>query len=137
MGQKKNTGKLICIAAALVVCLLCLGGLYLKNKPETSAGSKTFEVTVIDNNGASADYKGQTDQEYLRGALEEIEGLTISGTESEYGLMVEEVNGVRAVYEQDHAYWSFYVNDEYCNYGVDTQPVNDGDHFKIVYTPAQ
>ena len=31
-------------------------------------------------------------------------------------------------------YWSFYVNDEYCNYGIDSQPVHDGDKFRIEYT---
>ena len=31
----------------------------------------------------------------------------------------------------------FYVNDEYCNYGVSEQPVEDGDKFSIVYTLAE
>ncbi len=137
MEQKKNTRILVILACVLVVCLLCVGALYALNKPGTSGGAKTFEVTVIDNNNVSTEYEGHTDEEYLRGALEALEGFTMSGTESEYGLMVEVVNGVSAVYDKDNAYWSFYVNDEYCNYGVDTQPVNDGDHFKIVYTPAE
>ena len=51
-----------------------------------------------------------------------------------YGYSIHTINGVKADYNTDNAYWSFYVNDEYCNYGVDTQPVNDKDAFKIVYT---
>ena len=51
-------------------------------------------------------------------------------------MMVDTVNGVRADYEADGAYWSFCVNGEYCNYGIDTQPVEDGDVFSIVYTSA-
>ncbi len=137
MEQKKNKKKLIALAVVLVACLLGAGIIYMLNRPGTSAGAKTFQVTVIDNENVSTDYEGHTDEEYLRGALEQLEGFSMSGTESEYGLMVEVVNGVSAVYDVDNAYWSFYVNDEYCNYGVDTQPVNDGDHFKIVYTPAE
>ena len=31
------------------------------------------------------------------------------------------------------AYWGFYINGEYCSYGIDSQPVSDGDIFEIVY----
>ena len=48
--------------------------------------------------------------------------------------MVVEINGVTADYNVDQSYWAFYVNDEYCNYGVDSQPVADGDVFRIEYT---
>ena len=138
MEQKqKNTKKILIPALILAACLVVFGIFYMLNKPTASAGEKAFEVTVIDNNGDATNYKGQTDEEYLRGALEELEDLTITGTESEYGLMVETVNGISAVYDKDGAYWSFNVNGEYCNYGIDSQPVNDGDKFEIVYTPAQ
>ena len=29
------------------------------------------------------------------------------------------------------------INGEYGNYGIDKQPVNDGDEYSIVYTPAE
>jgi len=66
--------------------------------------------------------------------MEEADGLTFDGDEGEYGMMVMTVNGETADYNVDQSYWSFYVNGEYCNYGIDTQPVADGDAFKIVYT---
>ena len=138
MEQKqKNTKKILIPVLLLAACLVIFGAAYMLNKPSASAGEKAFEVTVIDNNGDATNYNGQTDEEYLRGALEELEGLSIVGTDGEYGLVVEEVNGIRAVYEKDGAYWSFNVNGTYCNYGVDSQPVNDGDKFEIVYTPAE
>ena len=65
--------------------------------------------------------------------MEEAEGLEFSGTESQYGLTVEVINGENTDFNNG-SYWSFYVNDTYCNYGIDTQPVLDGDAFKIVYT---
>lgn len=138
MEQKqKNTKKILIPALLLAACLMVFAAAYMLNKPSVSAGEKAFEVTVIDNNGDAVSYSGQTDEEYLRGALEALDGLTISGTESEYGLMVETVNGIRAVYDKDGAYWSFSVNGDYCNYGVDSQPVNEGDKFEIVYTTAE
>lgn len=79
-------------------------------------------------------YNVKTDAEFLRQAMEETKGLTFSGTESEYGMMVETVNGETADYNADGAYWAFYVNDEYCNYGIDSQPVVDGEAYRIVYT---
>lgn len=51
-----------------------------------------------------------------------------------YGLAVNAVNGEVASFEENAAYWGFFVNGEYCNYGISEQPVNDGDAFQIVYT---
>jgi hypothetical protein len=44
------------------------------------------------------------------------------------------VNDVTADYNADGAYWAFYVDGEYCQYGIDQQPVNDGETYAIVYT---
>ena len=50
---------------------------------------------------------------------------------------VTQVNGLRADYTLDGAYWSFYINGEYCMEGVDSQPIADGDAFTIQYELAQ
>ena len=54
-----------------------------------------------------------------------------------YGPMLLSINGEFAEFNTNGAYWAFYVNDGYCNYGVAEQPVEDGDAFQIVYTPAE
>ncbi len=100
-------------------------------------GSKAIVIEVVDNEQKTVTYNVKTDAEYLRQAMEEAEGLEFSGAESEYGMMVDTVNGITADYNVNGAYWSFYVNGGYCNYGIDTQPVQDGDTFRIEYTPAQ
>ena len=51
--------------------------------------------------------------------------------------MVDTVNGEKAVFEKDGAYWGFSVNGEYCNYGISEQPVADGDAFEIAYTVGE
>lgn len=100
---------------------------------EVDEDLKKVVIEVVNSKGESTKYQLDTDAAYLREAMEEAEGLEFSGAESEYGLMVDTVNGETADFNADGAYWSFYVNGEYCMSGIDTQPVNDGDEFQIKY----
>lgn len=132
---KKSSKKQIIIATVVLVVLIAAAALiYVNFKPKAVEGAKTVSIEVIDNNSESEVYEVNTDAEFLRQAMEEADGLTFSGAESEYGMMVDTVNDVTADYNTDGAYWAFYVNGEYCNYGIDSQPVADGDEFQIVYT---
>lgn len=135
-AKKQNTLKIIIGVAALVVVIALMGILYAKFREKPVEGSKEITIEVIGKEKTSTVYEVKTDAEYLRQAMEEAEGLTFEGDESDYGLMVNTVNGDTADYNTDGSYWSFYVNGEYCNYGIDTQPVEDGDAFKIEYTTS-
>ena len=138
MENAKKSNKNIIIGAAVLVALIAvLAVVYVIFGAKPAAGSKAITIEVVNQAQESTVYEVQTDAEYLRQAMEETEGLTFSGTESEFGLMVDTVNGERADYTLDGAYWSFYVNGEYCNYGIDSQPVLDGDAFAVMYTLAQ
>ena len=64
--------------------------------------------------------------------MEDAEGLEFSGTESQYGLTLEVINGETTDFNNG-SYWGIYVNGEDGNYGVDSQPVVDGDAYKLVY----
>lgn len=135
MEQKKlSKGKIALALGALVVVVALLIGVYAAFGAKPVTGSKNITIEVVNKASERAVYELSTDAEFLRQAMDEAEGLTYDGTESEYGLMVSTVNGEVADYSVDASYWSFYVNDEYCNYGIDTQPVMDGDAFAIVYT---
>lgn len=103
---------------------------------DDAEGSKNIVIEVKDSEGNVTSYEVVTDAEFLRQAMDEAEGLTYDGTDSEYGMMVEVVNGEQAIYSEDNAYWAFYVNGEYGNYGIDSQPVTDGDTYSIVYEAA-
>ena len=124
--------KLIIAAIALVAVAAIFLGVFFATRPATSQGTKTFTVTVVHADGTSKDFTYSTDEEYL-GAVLEAEGL-IAGTDSEFGLMIDTVDGERAVWEESGAYWALYVGEEYAMTGADTTPVNDGDTFKLVYT---
>ncbi len=135
MEQKKvSKGKIGLAVVALVAVVAILVGVYSAFGAKPVAGAKDITIEVVNKASESTVYELSTDAEYLRQAMEEADGLTFEGTESEYGLMISAINGEVADFSVDGGYWSFYVNEEYCNYGIDTQPVTDGDAFKIVYT---
>ena len=132
--EKKQTNKKALIgAAALIAVIAVLAVVFFVFREKPVQGQKSVTIEVIDNTQSSTVYEVHTDAEYLRQAMEEAKGLEFFGTESEYGLMVETINGVTPDYNVDGAYWSFYVNGAYCNYGIDSQPVEDGDAFVIKY----
>lgn len=135
--KNKSSRKLIVGLIALLVLIGVFAVIYNVFRPKPTEGSKSIIINVVNSEEKTTTYPIKTDAEYLRQAMEEAEGLTFSGTESEYGMMVDAVNGERADYMEDNAYWSFLVNGEYSNCGIDTQPVNDGDEFSIVYTLAE
>lgn len=124
------------IIALLLAAVLVAGMLFaysaFSEKP--TEGIKEITIEVVDNEEKSTVYDVKTDAEYLIGAMEDAEGLTFNGSESQYGFTVSEINGITADFTVDSSYWAFYVNSEYCNYGISEQPVNDGDAFRIVYS---
>lgn len=137
--KKKLNKKALFGVIALVALIAIFAVVYSVFREKPVEGSKSITIEVISKDAKATTYELKTDAMYFRQAMEETEGLTFGGTEGEYGMMVDTVNGEKADYAADGAYWSFYVNGGYCNYGIDTQPVEDGDAFKIVYevyTPA-
>ena len=135
MEQKKQNSKKIWIGVIVLIALIAVfAGVYFKFSEKPAQGAKTLTIEVVDKEAVVTSYEVHTDAEFLRQVMEETEGLTFEGTESEYGLMINTVNGVTADYNVDGSYWAFFVNGEYCNYGVDSQPVNDGETYTIAYT---
>ena len=137
MSEKTNGGnkkKIILAVGALALVAVIFAGIYFALAPKASAGSKDITIEVIDDEQKSVVYEVSTDAEYLGDAVRETEGLTVDGTDGEYGMMVNTVNGVVADYNENGAYWAFYVDGEYCMYGMDEQPIADGQAYQIIYT---
>ncbi len=139
VAVKNGKGQIIAAIIALVLVIAAFVGLWIFFGPKTTEGSKAVTLSVVDADGSVTTYNVKTEALYLQNLMDELkaEGFTYGGTEGPYGLMIDTINGVRADYTLDGAYWSFYVNDEYAMYGISEQPVNDGDDFDIVYTPAE
>lgn len=122
-----------CIAVIVLALLLFV---YNVTRPVPMAGSKTITIDVVYPDGRKDAYQTTTEAMYLQEAAKSIPGLTIEGTTSkEFGLTVITVNGVRADYNKDGAYWALLLDGEPCSYGISMQPIKDGEHYSIVYTP--
>ena len=132
--EKKMNKKLLLGAGILVALIAVFAIVFALFSAKPVEGSKAITIEVVNKAQESIVYELKTDAEFLRQAMDEAEGLTYDGSESEYGMMISTINGEVADFNVDQSHWGFYVNGEYCNYGIDTQPVYDGDAFQIVYT---
>ena len=134
MAEKKQMNKKALIGVVVLIVLVAVMGiLYSVFREKPVQGSKSITIEVVDSKQESKIYELNTDAEYLQQVMDEAEGLEYDGYESEYGFTITAINGEEADFTKDSAYWSFYVNDDYCNYGISEQPVEDGDAFKIAY----
>lgn len=95
-------------------------------------GKKTINFTVKDADRKETTFEIKSDKATVGEALTEA-GL-ISGTQSEYGLMVDTVMGIKADYNTDKAYWAFYIGGEYAQTGVDSTELVDGEYYMFEYT---
>ena len=135
-NMKSKKTKIIMGLVAFVAVIAAFIVIYFNFREKPVEGTKEVVIKVVDNNKETTTYELKTDAKYLKEAMDEAEGLEYSGTEGQYGLMIDTINGIRADYTLDGAYWSFYISDEYCNYGISEQPIEDGDVFSIVYESA-
>lgn len=97
-------------------------------------GETSFAFTVTFLDGTSKHYTVRTDKTTVGAALLEV-GL-IAGSDSQYGLMVESVDGVKLDYTADKAYWAFYVDGAYAMSGVDTTAIENDKAYAFTATPA-
>ena len=134
MSEQKSSKKTILIVSCVLVVLIAAAAIiYAVTRPATHQGAKTVTVKVItgDTEADTKTFTLHTDQEFLRGALEEQK--LIKGSESEYGMFVTEVNGVKAD-DTKQQWWCFTKGGETLMTGVDTTPIADGDVFEITLT---
>ena len=96
-------------------------------------GAKTIEIEVKAGE-QSVTFTVKTDAENLEDAL--VEHEIIAGEQSEFGLMIDTVNGIRADYTLDGAWWQICKNGVGLNTGASSELIEDGSHYELVYTPA-
>ena len=130
--KKKFNKKALFGVIALVALIAIFAVVYSVFREKPVEGSKSITIEVVNKEGQSVVYDVNTDAEFLSQAMEDADGLEFSGSESQYGLTLEVINGETTDFNNG-SYWGIYVNGEYGNYGVDSQPVVDGDAYKLVY----
>lgn len=136
MKHSIATKLLTSLLCVLLAAALAMGTLGCSKAPETPSavtiedgaslgtGAKAFTFTVVNGEGKEITATINTDKETVGEALSDL-GL-ISGKDSEYGLMVDTVNGETWSYDETGKYWGFYINGEYAMTGVDSTPVESG-----------
>lgn len=84
-------------------------------KIDIVAGDQSITVTVL------------TDLPNLGAALF-AEGLTNDAS------FFDTLNGIKADWNADKAYWAFYKGDEYMQVGTNETVIEGGEHYRFVYT---
>jgi len=95
-------------------------------------GDTTFRFEAVDPDEVLTVWEVSTNEETVGAALVAV-GL-IAGDDSEWGLMVNEVNGITADFSVNSAFWAFYVDGEFAMAGVDATYIEPGATYAFVYT---
>ena len=128
-----NSKKTWIALGALIVVVAILVGVFVMTRPEAQEGSKEITITVVHSDGTEKVVTCRTDAETLDEVLT-AEGLIPEGNIVDG--MFTTVDGETASWEADQAYWSFYIGEEYASVGICQQIVEDGAHYKLVYTKS-
>lgn len=96
MSPQKQNKTILWIAAALVIAVAVFALCYLFFAPQAADGAKTITIAVTDDQDATIVYETTTNAQYLRQAMEDTKDLTFQGTEGQYGLMLDTINGLTA-----------------------------------------
>ena len=131
--MSKKTRNIIIAVAVLLVLVVGALLIWQQNRPVAQEGDKTIVLEVVHKDGSTKDFTIHTDAETLRAALEQEEGL-IAGSESEWGLMVETVDGETADWNVDQSWWCLTKDGVMLDTGVDSTMIADGDHYEFTYT---
>ena len=120
----KKSRKTLLIVLILVLVIAAMVAAWFYFGPNGVAGKKSITVEVTHLDGTTNTFEVKTDEEYLGPALENEK--LVSGTDSEYGLFIDTVDGEYADAEKSQ-WWTFTVNGEFGDYGADQQPIADKD----------
>lgn len=125
----KNKKFVIAIVAVMAAIGLMIG-IWAGTRPETQQGSKAITVVVVHKDGTEKTFEYRTDAEYLAEVLlaEEL----VTGSEGEYGLIIESVDGETADWN-DGVLWAIYVGEESATTGASGIALTDGGVYKLVH----
>ena len=124
--------KKILAAVCLVATAAVMFGLWRMTRQDPVEGMKHITVEVCHGDGTEKTFQYETDAEYL-GVFLEDEGL-IEGEEGPYGIYVSEVDGERAVYEENGCWWGLTCDGETVNTGADQVIIEDGRVYTWIYS---
>ena len=133
----KNIMKVTTALLVVVVMLLAVGcgkeaptGLWADatytEDATVGTGAKTVTV-LITAEDTTVTLTVKTDKETLGAALYELELINDPS-------FFDTLNGIKADWNANSAYWGFYVGDDYASVGINETAISGGGTFKFVYT---
>lgn len=125
--------RLLFPLVGFIVTIILMTVVWLWLKPEVHSDAKQIEIVVISTHQVETTYTVTTTASYLQQAMNEVPDLSYDGVQHGTTFMVDTINGEHASYIEDGAYWQFLRNQQYCDYGISQQPIEDGDTFHIIY----
>ncbi len=100
---------------------------------DTTFGNGKTEIKVsVSAREKQVVFTIKTEKQTLSEAL--LEHKLIEGEDGPYGLYVKYVNGIRADYDLDKAYWSLTKGGVYLNSGIDSVKIKDGESYELTYS---
>ena len=129
----KNKKLILGLSVLLAIIIALFVTVCVFMKPDTEQGLKQISVTVVYQDKTDKEFQISTIAEFLGEALFEEE--LISEEEYKSGFLTY-VDGKRADYTQDKAWWSITKKGEMVTVGINELALSDGDEFEITYTPV-
>lgn len=135
MKQKKLIVGLILVWMVIVLFISGCGEAQNNSSVASSVADelKTISVTVVYADESEKVFDIETDAEFLGEAM--LEQKLITEEEYKSGFYTE-IDGVRADYNADKAWWCVTKGGEMTSKGLNDLPIKDGDSFEITYTPS-
>lgn len=124
--------KTLILVIALALVVAALAAVYFVTRPQATEGMKSFTVEIVHKDGTTKTEKLKSDAEFLGEVLEEKS--LIEYENGPYGKFILKADGEKAVFEEDGAYWGFFIGKEYAMLGVDQTPIEEGKVYRLVYT---
>ena len=132
MKQRKLIACLISVLL-IVIAIFTTGCGKKDNNSSVITESKEITVTVVYADKSEKAFDIKTDAEFLGDAL--FEEKLIKEDEYKSGFY-SYIDGVRADYNKDNAWWCVTKGGEMTNKGINDLPIADGDKFEITHTPS-
>lgn len=129
----KKKGLIIALSLVLVVIIAAFATLIIKQNNDVDYGDKVISVTIVNADKTQELIKISTDAENLGDAL--LQRNLVTEEEHQTGFYTY-INGVRADYTLDGAWWCFTKSGETMMTGANDTSITDGDCFEITHTPA-
>lgn len=128
MSTEASNKKRILIAAIALVAVIAIAvGVFFLTRPETNPNLKEITVTVVHKDRTEEVFNIRTEQEFLRGALDDEKLIAVD----ESGTFVTTVDGYKAD-DTAREWWNIKVNGADAMTGVNEIAINDGDQIKFI-----